>query len=533
MKRSVSSLIKSGLSLSALTFLSRILGLVREMIKSAFLGTGPLADAFTVAFMIPNLLRRIFAENTMTVAFIPTFQQYQENGGADPRAAKEEMKEFLSAVFTLLSFAAAAAVAIGILGSRLIIALFFPKIADFSATVLLTRIMFPYLLFISIAAFFQGILNGVRIFLPTGVTPVLFNLCVIGGTLLLSAPCGNPALAMSIGVIAGGTLQMLFQLPFVLRAGFRFKPIPLMRSMRNAGTKKILKLIVPTLIGTAAYQINDLVSTALAAHAGVGVPASLQYSIRLQELVLGIFAVSVGTVILPDLSAHAVNKRWDAFQQLVLNAAKIIAAVTIPATFFLFCSGEHIIILVYKTRRFTDESVRLTLQAFQWHITGLFFIAVNRILTSAFYAKSDTKSPTVAGIASFGVNSALAAILAVYMQGGGIALALSIAGFINTALLLFFLKKSRIVNITAFLPPALGFTAKMSLFSLIAAMPLYFFAEDLYAPLSHFPRIIAQGLPLFMSAALFTLIVVALLFLTGDSFMKAAVRKISTRMKKN
>lgn len=238
MKRSVSSLVKSGLSLSALTFLSRILGLVREMIKSAFLGTGPLADAFTVAFMIPNLLRRIFAENTMTVAFIPTFQQYQENGGADPRAAKEEMKEFLSAVFTLLSFAAAAAVAIGILGSRLIIALFFPKIADFSATVLLTRIMFPYLLFISIAAFFQGILNGVRIFLPTGVTPVLFNLCVIGGTLLLSAPCGNPALAMSIGVIAGGTLQMLFQLPFVLRAGFRFKPIPLMRSMRNAGTKK-------------------------------------------------------------------------------------------------------------------------------------------------------------------------------------------------------------------------------------------------------------------------------------------------------
>ena len=154
-----SSLLKSGISLSVLTLVSRVLGLIREMTKSAFLGTGPLADAFTVAFMIPNLLRRIFAENSMTVAFIPTFQTYLEDEKHNTPNAKTAMKEFLSATFTMLSFAVTGTVIIGILCSGLIIAVFFPKIGDFSATVLLTRIMFPYLLLISVAAFFQGILN--------------------------------------------------------------------------------------------------------------------------------------------------------------------------------------------------------------------------------------------------------------------------------------------------------------------------------------------------------------------------------------
>ncbi len=517
------------MSLSVLTLVSRILGLIREMTKSTFLGTGPLADAFTVAFMIPNLLRRIFAENSMTVAFIPTFQTYLEDEKRNAPDAKAAMKEFLSATFTMLSFAVTGTVVIGILCSGLIVALFFPKIGDVSATVLLTRVMFPYLLLISLAAFFQGILNGVRSFLPTGITPILFNLSVIGCTVALAKPCGNPALAMAIGVVVGGSFQMLFQLPFVLRAGFSFHPIPFRRCVQNAGARKILRLIVPTLIGTAVYQINDLVSTALATYAGVGVAASLQYSIRLQELILGIFAVSVGTVILPDLSAHAVNKQWDMFQQLLLNAAKIIALVTVPATVFLLCSGEHVIILVYKSRRFTDESVRLTLQAFQWHIGGLFFIALNRILTSAFYAQSNTKHPTAAGIACFGINIALAAALAGFMQGGGIALALTIASAVNTALLLYFLTKSDSIEVYAFLVSAAGFTVRMVLFSLLAAAPLYFFGERLYAPLAAYPRIIAQGLPLFISAALFALILLTLLFITGDSFLSAAVRKLRGR----
>lgn len=512
------SLLKSGISLSLLTLISRILGLVREGIKSAFLGTGPLADAFTVAFMIPNLLRRIFAENTMTVAFIPTFQDYL--GDDRTRAVKTtEVKTFLSACFTLFSFAATAAMLLGMAGSGIIVSVFFPKIADFTETVFLTRIMFPYLLLISVAAFFQGILNGVRIFLASGLTPILFNLAVISSTMALAKPVGDPALAMSIGVVIGGTLQMLFQLPFVLRAGFTFRVIPLKKVFANKGTQKIFRLIIPTLIGTAVYQINDLVSTALATYSGVGVASSLQYSIRLQELILGIFAVSVGTVILPDLSAMAAQHQWKPFQQLLLNAAQIIAFITIPAAFFLLFSGEHLIILVYKTRLFNDESVRLTLEAFRWHIAGLFFIAFNRILTAAFYAQSDTKSPTVAGIICFTVNIIFAALLAPFMGCGGIAAALSIASAVNTGLLFFFLQQNKQIEFLSFIRRWLPFVLRMVLFSCVAALPCMFLQSYVYTPFAHFNRIIAQGIPLALSALLFAILVILEMLLTKDPFL--------------
>lgn len=524
------SLLKSGISLSVLTLISRMLGLVRESIKSAFLGTGPLADAFTVAFMIPNLLRRIFAENTMTVAFIPTFQDYL--GDDAVKAAKStELKTFLSACFTLVSFAATAAVLLGMAGSSIIIAVFFPEIADFSETVFLTRVMFPYLLLISVAAFFQGILNGVRIFLPSGITPILFNLAVIGGTVVLAKPVGDPALAMSIGVIIGGTLQMLFQLPFVLRAGFVFRVIPLKKVLSNTGTQKIFRLLIPTLIGSAVYQINDLVSTALATYSGVGVASSLQYSIRLQELILGIFAVSVGTVILPDLSAMATQRQWKQFQQLLLNAAQIIAFITIPATFFLLISGEHLIILVYKTRLFNEESVRLTLEAFRWHITGLFFIAFNRILTAAFYAQNNTKSPTVAGIMCFTVNIVFAVILAPFMAGGGIAAALSLASAVNTGLLFFFLQKNTEIEFGTFIRRLLPFTIKMGIFSCAAAIPFMLFQHYIYFPFAHFNRIIGQGIPLAVSALLFAVVVIVQMLLTQDRFLTNAVSKFLNRSK--
>jgi len=536
------SLIKSGMGLSVLTLLSRVLGLVREATKSAFLGTGPLADAFTVAFMIPNLLRRIFAENTMTVAFIPTFREYCERGtsaGNEPAHTSGlsggapyggEMKEFLSASFTMIAFTAAAATALGMIGAAVIIALFFPEIADYASTVFLTRLMFPYLLLISIAAFFQGILNGVRIFLPTGITPIFFNLSVIGGTYLLAKPLHNPAYAMAVGVIAGGTLQMLMQLPFVLKAGFRFSIVSLRRTFANAGTRKILALLVPTLIGTAAYQINDLVSTALASYVGVGVAASLQYSIRLQELILGVFVVSVSTVILPDLTSYAVRKDWDAFQTLLAAAAKLIAFITITATLFLLCSGEQLIILVYKSNRFDDESVRLTWQAFRWHSAGLFFIALNRIITAAFYAQSNTKTPTVAGITSFAVNILAAGIAAPFMKGGGIAFALSFASLVNTLLLFWFLRAVHI-DVPLFLRDMLTFMGKVLGCALIAGVPLYFFADYLYAPFVHYHRFIAKGVPFIVSAALYGLAVTVGMLIAGDTFLMQCLHKLKKRLR--
>ncbi|MGP1438769.1 MAG: murein biosynthesis integral membrane protein MurJ, partial [Treponema sp.] len=357
-KQNNSSLLRSGTFLSFLTFFSRILGLIREMVKSRFLGTSPLADAFTVSFLIPNLLRRLFAENSMTVAFIPTFKELIEKP-EDESQKQKEMKEFLSSIFSILTFFTSLVVIIGIIFTPLILHVLFPKLEAHNSAILLTKIMFPYLVFISIAAFFQGILNGVKVFSPSGFTPILFNISVIGATYILTKPLGNPAIAMSIGVVFGGFLQAMFQLPYVIKNRFFFSFTSLKNALHNPYTKKTLRLIAPTIIGMAAYQINDLVSTSLATGYGVGIASSLQYSLRLQELLLGVFVVSISSVILPDLSSYAIKTDWASFEKLFLQSMKIIAVITIPASFFAFFSSEEIVSIIYKSHKFNADSVNL------------------------------------------------------------------------------------------------------------------------------------------------------------------------------
>lgn len=501
------------------------------MTKAAFLGTSDLADAFGIAFMIPNLFRRLFAENSISVAFIPVFKSYL----TDAERGTEKVRTFLNSVFTLVSFLTAVTTVLGIILIPYIAPLF---VKDSSQNIIpemvfLTRVMFPYLLVISVAAFFQGILNSVNVFTPSGFTPVLFNIAVISAAYLLSPRTANSARAMAYGVIAGGTIQAFFQLPFVLREGFKPAFTGLKKAFGNPGTKRVLKLIGPTIIGMAAYQVNDVVSTALAGNAGSGIVSSLQYSLRLQELILGIFAVSVGTVILPDLAGLAKCKEYEAFERMLSQAMHIIALITIPISFFLFVFGENLIVLVYKTKRFSDESVLLTLTAFRFHIAGLFFIALNRIIAPAFYAQSDTKSPTLAGIGGFAVNIVLALILIKPMKGGGIALALSLASFANTVFLLIFLNRTNAIRTAELLRPYMLYTGKLALFSLIAVLPLYLFRERLFAPFSHLHRFLAQGIPLFIAALVFGLLGIALLALTKDPSLMNIVKHVRNRGKRH
>jgi len=463
--------------LSILTLFSRVLGLVREMVKSRFLGTTPLADAFTVSFLVPNLLRRLFAENSMTVAFIPTFKTIIEKDNEE--AKKNEIKDFLSSIFTIITFFTTVIVVVSIICTPYILQFLFPKLEDRNSAILLTRIMFPYLIFISLAAFLQGILNGVKIFAPTGFTPILFNLSVILCTYLLGKTFGNAAKAMSFGVVLGGALQALFQLPYVLKNRFVFSFCSLRQAFLNKNTRKTLRLIAPTIIGMAAYQINDLVSTSLATAYGTGIASSLQYSLRLQELLLGVFVVSISSVILPDLSSFAIKKEWASFEHLLLQSMKIIALIIIPASFFAFFSGEEIVSIIYKRQSFDISSVNLTVLAFNCHILGLFFIALNRVITPAFYAMQDSSSPTIAGIASFIVNIAFALLLVGYFLGGGIAISLSIASLVNTLFLFLFLIKKRVINIKNVLFSIIGFSLKITIYSSVASLPLYFFLKPL------------------------------------------------------
>jgi len=511
------SIVKSGSRLSLLTLVSRVLGLVREMTKAAFLGTSALSDAFTIAFFIPNLLRRLFAENSISVAFIPTFRRYLE------LESREKTREFLSATFTVVSLATTVTVSLGIAATPLIIPFFGTGSPE---TVLLTRIMFPYLAIISIAAFFQGILNGVRVFSPSGFTPILFNLIIIGCTWLFADAAGNPARAMAIGVLLGGIVQAAFQLPFVLKQGFRFRLVNPAAAFRDPGTRTVLRLIGPTVIGMAAYQVNDLVSSILASNAGTGVVSSLQYSLRLQELILGVFAVSIGTVILPDLSGLAARKEWDSFNRLLARAMNTIALITIPVTFYSLVSGKSLIVLLFKTRSFSDDSVALTLSAFTWHIVGLYFIALNRVLSPAFYARSDTKSPTFAGLVSFAVNIALALALTGPMRGGGIALALSCASAVNTVFLIAFLGRTGTVSVGPLIRSTGAYALKLTAFSALAAFPIWRFREAINAPFAGLGRIGSNVLPLAVNLAVFAGIGLACLALSRDPILTAVTARL-------
>ena len=545
------SIIRSGLVLSLMTLASRIMGLVREMTRASFLGTSMYSDAFTTSFMIPNLLRRLFAENSISVAFIPTFKDYlekasDENKGDDEKlAARRETQEFLKATFTLISFLTACVVVLGIIVTPFIAQIFCKKPLDPSASdfalqmdawllkknevTILTRIMFPYLFVISIAAFFQGILNGCRIFAPSGFTPVLFNGIVILGTYILSPFTENPARAMSIGVITGGCIQALFQLPFVVKTGWRVGLTSLKKTFSNPGTKRVIALIGPTIIGMAAYQINDLISTALASRAEVGVVSSLQFSLRLQELILGIFAVSIGTVILPDLSGLASKKEWDKFNEMLLQAIKIITLITIPVTFYSLVCGNEMITLLYRNKRFDKHSVLLTAGEFRYHIAGLFFIAVNRIISPAFYAQGNTKLPTLAGIISMICNMIFAVILVMPMSGNGIALALSLASAVNTFFLFIFLGKMQSINIKKVTFDTIIYILKVSIFSVAAAFPCRLLRPILLEKFSSYPRLISQGFPIGILAVIFAAIGIGLLVITKDEMAMAIKKRFSRR----
>ena len=524
------SLLAAGAQLSVLTLISRILGLVREATKAAFLGTSDLADAFGIAFMIPNLFRRLFAENSISVAFIPTFKAYLET--SDTPEGRTETQDFVNATCTLVTFLTTVMVVLGICLTPFIIPLFYKEgnLSVLQETTLLTRIMFPYLLVISVAAFFQGILNGLKIFVPSGFTPILFNFIVIAATYILSPLMENPARAMAVGVITGGIVQAAFQLPFVLKGGWKVSLTSLKKAFSNPGTKKVLALVGPTVIGMAAYQLNDVVSTSLAGRAGTGVVSSLQYSLRLQELILGICAVSIGTVILPDMAGLAKRQQWDEFSAMLTQSVKIIALITIPITFFSLITGENVIALVYKSKSFDTNSVALTLEAFTFHIAGLFFIAVNRIISPAFYAQGNTKSPATAGIMGFAVNILLALLLVAPMKGGGIALALTLASLANTIFLLIFLQRTKRFALGSVVKGMVGYALKMVVLSVLASLPLLLLKDKIFGLFSFNNRILQEGLPLILCALIFAAVGVALLILTRDSLIQLIVKKLRRRI---
>ena len=539
MSKKSKSIVRSGLLLTLMTFASRIMGLIREMTKASFLGTGIYADSFSVAFMIPNLFRRLFAENAISAAFIPTFKDYLAKG--DSEENRKTTQEFLASTLTLVTFMTTCVVVIGVLIAPLIMPFFCDKpdagaadyavqlekyLLDKSETTILTRMMFPYLIFISIAAFFQGVLNTCGIFAPSGFTPVLFNGIVVVSTYVLAPHTSNPARAMAIGTILGGSVQAIFQWPFVYKTGWKAGLTSIKKAFTNPGTRKVIGLLAPTIIGIAAYQLNDTVSTLIAKHVSFGVASSLQYSIRLQELILGIFAVSIGTVILPDLSGFANSKDWSQFNSMLLQAIKIMTLISIPITAYSLINGNELISLLYKKNQFDDKSVAMTLGIFRFHISGLLFIALNRIIAPAFYAQKKTKLATLAGLVNFGTNILLVLILAKPMGGNGIALALSLASMFNTIALFIFMKKMEAIEVGRVVKGTILYALKMCVYSVIAAVPTYFVHKLTVDYFAGYSKIICYGAPILISGIVFAIIGVLELVITRDEIVRVILKKV-------
>jgi putative peptidoglycan lipid II flippase len=420
----------------AATLLSRIFGFVRDVIVAWFFGAGLAADAFFMAFTIPNLLRRLFAEGSLTISFIPVFTEYLFKRG------REEAFRLARSAWWLLAIILTAVAVVGILLAPVIVKVIAPGFLStpekYDLTVLLTRIMFPYIFFISLVALAMGILNALGHFAAPALAPVLLNLAMIGSVLLLSPHLPKPAVGLAIGVIIGGGLQLALQIPFMVRKGFHlFVRSPLY----HAAIKRIALLMTPAVFGAAVYQMNIVVGRLLASLLPEGSVSYLYYADRLVQFPLGVFAIALATAVLPSLSKQATVSDMDGLRSSFSYALRLVFFVTIPAMTGLIILREPIVRLLFQRGAFDPDTTRLTAEALLYYALGLWAFSGVRIVVSAFYALQDTKTPVKMAVISLLVNIGLSILLMGPMRHGGLALATSVASGVNLTLLILALRK--------------------------------------------------------------------------------------------
>ncbi|MGH7884395.1 MAG: murein biosynthesis integral membrane protein MurJ [Thermodesulfobacteriota bacterium] len=421
---------------SSLTFLSRIAGYFRDVVIAYFFGANIQTDAFYVAFRIPNLLRRLFAEGSLTVAFIPIFTEYNELRG------KDEAKKVLNAIFTVLLIILLLLVILGIIFSPQIIKVFASGFDEntVSLAVKLNRIMFSYLIFISLTALSMGVLNSIRHFFAPAFSPVLFNISIIGCVFLFGNSFDIPIISIAVGVLLGGFLQLILNLYFLKSKDFMFN---FTAEFNHPAVKRVCLLIAPQIFGIGVYNLNIIVNTQFASYMPSGTISYLYFAERLIEFPLGIIAVSIATVMLPSLSSDAAARRFEAFSQKYSDNLKLMLFIMIPAMFGLIALGKPICNLLYQHGEFDSVSVAKTSQALLGYAFGLFAVGGIRITVPAFYAIQNTKTPVIAAFAAFIVNAILCYVLGFIfnLDHFGLAAASSVSSILNFIILLLYLQK--------------------------------------------------------------------------------------------
>jgi putative peptidoglycan lipid II flippase len=416
------------------TLLSRVLGFVRDMVVAWFFGAGLLSDAFFVAFRIPNLLRRLFAEGSLSIAFVPVFAEHLARQG------KPEAFRMARSALRMLSLILVAVTLLGILAAPGIVRVIAPGFTGmkFSLTVTLTRIMFPYIFFISLVALCMGILNVLGHFAAPALAPVLLNLSIIGAVLFISPHLNSPVFGLAIGVLIGGILQLALQVPFLIQKKFYFWQ---KATLYHPGLKRIGTLMLPTVFGAAVYQINILIGTLLASLLPEGSVSYLYYADRLVQFPLGIFAISLSVAVLPSLSRLAAEKNMADLKKTFVYAMNLIFFITLPAMAGLIVLRQPMIALLFERGAFDPESTRLTALALVYYSVGLWAFAAVRVVVSTFYSLQDTVTPVKMATVSIIANLLLSLGLMGPLQHGGLALATSLASILNLGLLAWALQK--------------------------------------------------------------------------------------------
>jgi putative peptidoglycan lipid II flippase len=424
--------------IGAATLTSRVLGLVREQVMAYLFGAGNAVDAFNVAFRIPNLVRDLFAEGAMSAAFVPTFTRYLKNGGR-PAAWRLGNHVVNSLILTTVLL-----VALGVAFAHPLIVLLAGDYASvpgkIELTVLLTRVMLPFLVFVTTAAVAMGMLNSLDRFFVPALAPAVFNLCSIGCMLALLpvlTQLGLPTiLAMAVGVVAGGAGQVVVQWPALRKEGYRYEAV---LDSHEPGLREVLVLMGPGTLGLAATQVNIFVNTWLATSEGTGAVSWLNYAFRLMYLPLGVLGVSIATASIPSIARYAADRDRVGMRRAVSSGVAMMLALTIPATLGLIVLARPIVALLFERGRFTPGDTAATAAAVVCYAVGLAGYSIVKVATPTFYALGEGRTPVLVSVGTVAVNVALNLALARPLGYCGLALGTSLAALGNAAALLYLL----------------------------------------------------------------------------------------------
>ncbi|AEF56318.1 murein biosynthesis integral membrane protein MurJ [Marinomonas posidonica] len=424
------SLLRSGVLVSVCTFLSRILGLVRDAALAFVLGASGSADAFYVAFKIPNFFRRLFAEGAFAQAFVPVLSEYRV------KEAHEDVRALVAAVTGSLALVLLCVTALFMVCAPWVVYVFAPGFVDDASQAQLASellvITFPYLLFISLTALAGGILNAHGEYAVPAITPIFLNISLIVATLVFARSAAQAEVAVAWGVFFAGLIQLLFQVPFLAR--LKLLPMPKM-GFGHPGVKRILILIGPALFGVSVGQINLLLDTVLASFLETGSITWLYLSDRLYELPLGIFAIAISTVILPSLSRSFSGGEASRFSETMDWALRLLLLIAIPSSLALFMLAEPLIATIFYRGELTSDDVFKAAQSLQAYSLGLVFMMLIKVLAPGYYARQDTKTPVKIGIVAMVSNMVFNLILVWPLGHVGLALATSLSAALNAFLL--------------------------------------------------------------------------------------------------